>query len=93
MTNEINNGGGGMKYSIGVRVILKDGVLDPQGETIGRALRDLGFGSVARVSTGRVFRLDIDAETEAEARRVAGEAASKLLANPIIERYELEVAR
>ncbi len=89
MANE-NNGGGGMRFSINVRVVLKDGVLDPQGETIGRALKDLGFGSVVKASTGRVFRLEIDAETEAEARRIAGEAATRLLANPVIERYELE---
>jgi phosphoribosylformylglycinamidine synthase len=82
-----------MKFSVSVRVILKDGVLDPQGETIGRALRDLGFDSVARTSTGKIFKLDIDAETEADARRIAGEAASKLLANPVIERYEVEAAK
>jgi phosphoribosylformylglycinamidine synthase len=82
-----------MKFSISVRVILKDGVLDPQGETIGRALNELGFSSVTRASTGKIYKLDIDAETEAEARKVAGEAASKLLANPVIERYEVEVGK
>jgi len=82
-----------MKYSVIVRILLKDGVLDPQGETIGRALQDLEFDSVSKVSTGKLFRLEINAETEADARKVAGDAASRLLANPVIERYEIEVAR
>jgi len=82
-----------MKFSVNVRVLLKDGVLDPQGETIGRALRDLGFDSIMKTSTGKIFKLDIDAEIEAAARNIAAEAASKLLANPVIERFEVEVIR
>lgn len=82
-----------MKFLANVKVSLKNGVLDPQGQTIGRALSDLGFDSVVKVSTGKIFRLEINAESEAEARVVADKAASKLLANPIIEGYEIEVAR
>ena len=82
-----------MKFSASVKVSLKNGVLDPQGLTIGRALSDLGFDSVMKVNTGKIFRLEINAESEAEARVVADKAASKLLANPIIEGYEIEVAR
>lgn len=82
-----------MKFLANVKVSLKNGVLDPQGQTIGRALLDLGFDSIVEVSTGKIFRLEINAESEAEARVVADKAASKLLANPIIEGYEIEVAR
>jgi phosphoribosylformylglycinamidine synthase subunit PurS len=82
-----------MKVTANIRVFLKDGVLDPQGVTIGRALQDLGFGKVLQVSTGKMFKLELDAETEAEAKKIAGDAASKLLANPIIERFEVEVVR
>lgn len=82
-----------MRFIASIRVILKDGVLDPQGETIGRALHDLGFNSIIKTSTGKIFRLEIDAETEVDAKKAASEAASKLLANPVIERYEVEVAR
>lgn len=78
---------------VNIRVLLKDGVLDPQGETIGRALANLGFGSVNSVSTGKLYRLEITAETEADAKIIAGEAASRLLANQVIERYEIEAAR
>lgn len=82
-----------MKFLANVKVSLKNGVLDPQGQTIGRALLDLGFDSIVEVRTGKIFRLEIDAESEAEAKVVADKAASKLLANPIIEGYEIEVAR
>jgi phosphoribosylformylglycinamidine synthase PurS subunit len=80
-----------MKFHAGVTVNLKSGVLDPQGQTIGRALSDLGFRNVVGVRTGKLFRLEIDAETESEARQVAEEAASRLLANPVIESFEIEV--
>jgi phosphoribosylformylglycinamidine synthase subunit PurS len=82
-----------MKFISNIQVILKEGVLDPQGVTIGRALHELGFDSVIKISTGKLFKLEIEAETEADARKIAGEAAAKLLANPIIERYEVEVVR
>ena len=82
-----------MNFAISVRVYLKEGVLDPQGETIGRALTDLGFTSITKTSTGRLFKLEIESDTEAGAKKIAAEAASKLLANPVIERYEIEVGR
>jgi phosphoribosylformylglycinamidine synthase len=82
-----------MKFLANVTVSLKNGVLDPQGQTIGRALSDLGFDSVVKVSTGKIFTLVINAESEAEAKVVADKAASRLLANPVIEGYEIEVAR
>lgn len=82
-----------MKFLANVTVSLKNGVLDPQGQTIGRALSDLGFDSVMKVSTGKIFTLVINAESEAEAKVVADKVASKLLANPVIEGYEIEVAR
>lgn len=82
-----------MRYLASIKVLLKDGVLDPQGETIGRALHDLGFNSIFTTNTGRIFKLEIDAETEAQAKQIASTAASKLLANPVIERYEVEILR
>jgi phosphoribosylformylglycinamidine synthase len=80
-----------MKFQAKVVVSLKEGVLDPQGQTIGNALADLGFDKVLKVRTGKIFTLDIDAETEADAAQVASEAASKLLANPVIEKFDVEV--
>lgn len=82
-----------MRFVADVTVTLKEGVLDPQGQTIGRALADLGFDKIIKVGSGKIFKLEIDAESEAQARDVADRAASKLLANPVIESFDIEVVR
>ena len=74
-----------------VFVTLKPSVFDPQGRTIADALHSLGYGGVQDVRQGKYFELDIDAASAEEARRVATEAADKLLANPVIEGYRIEV--
>jgi len=76
-----------------VRVLVtpKQGVLDPSGRATQRALRELGYDTVADVRAGRVIYLDLATPDADEARRLAGEMCEKLLANPVIESYELEV--
>jgi phosphoribosylformylglycinamidine synthase len=74
-----------------VFVTLKPSVFDPQGTTVGEALHSLGYTTVRDVRQGKYFELEIDATTVEEARRVATEAASKLLANPVIESYRIDV--
>ena len=74
-----------------VFVTLKPSVFDPQGKTVTDALHTLGYGSVRDVRQGKYFELDIDASGRDEARRLASEAADKLLANPVIESYRIEV--
>mgnify|MGYP001562356098 CR=1 FL=1 len=73
-----------------VVVMLKAGVLDAQGSTIGRALTGLGFGAIAAVRVGKVFELSIAAPDAAAARRIAEEASKKLLANPVVESFRIE---
>lgn len=80
-----------MKFQTRITVSLKDGVLDPQGKTIGNALMELGFENILKVNTGKVFTLEIEAETESEAAQAASDAATKLLANPVIEQFKVEV--
>ena len=74
-----------------VFVTLKPSVFDPQGTTVTDALHTLGYASVRDVRQGKYFELDIDAASSEEARRLASEAADKLLANPVIESYRVEV--
>jgi phosphoribosylformylglycinamidine synthase len=74
-----------------VFVTLKPSVFDPQGTTVADALHTLGYGNVKDVRQGKYFELEIDAASPEEARRVAAEAADKLLANPVIESYRIEV--
>ena len=75
-----------------VRVLVtpKPGVLDPQGRAIQRALGDLGYDDVADVRTGKVIELELSTDDPALARSLATEMCEKLLANPVIEQYELE---
>ena len=75
-----------------VTVMLKDGVLDPQGKAIGHALGNLGFTGIGEVRAGKVIELDV-AETDPAAAKQAGEAmARKLLANTVIESFRVDVA-
>jgi len=74
-----------------VFVTLKPSVFDPQGTIVTDALHTLGYAAVHEVRQGKYFELDIDASSEKEAHRLASEAASKLLANPVIESYRVEV--
>lgn len=74
-----------------VTVMLKPGVLDPQGRAIGHALETLGFEGVGDVRAGKIIELDL-AETDAAKAKAAAEAmAAKLLANTVIESYRVEV--
>jgi len=75
-----------------VTVMLKNGVLDPQGEAVRHALGSLGFEGVEGVRQGKVIELDL-AETDAEAARTTvTEMCEKLLANTVIESYAVEIA-
>jgi phosphoribosylformylglycinamidine synthase PurS subunit len=74
-----------------VFVTLKPSVFDPQGSIVTEALHTLGYASVKDVRQGKYFELDIDATTVEAAQRLAAEAADKLLANPVIESYRIEV--
>ena len=74
-----------------VFVTLKPSVFDPQGTIVTDALHTLGYAAVKNVRQGKYFELEIDAGSEEEARRLALEAADKLLANTVIESYRVEV--
>ena len=74
-----------------VFVSLKAAVFDPQGRTIGEALQSMGYGSVADVRQGKYFEVDVDTESADEARSLVSEVSDKLLANPVIESYRVEV--
>ena len=76
-----------------VRVLIsfKDSVLDPQGQTVKNALHTLGYGSVRDVRQGKVFELDVEGSTEEEVRRIIPEISHRVLANPIIEKFEWEI--
>jgi phosphoribosylformylglycinamidine synthase len=73
-----------------VLVRPKGGILDPQGEAVERSLRHLGF-AVGDARVGRVIDLDVDAASTEDARAQVEKMCEQLLANPLIESYEIEV--
>ena len=73
-----------------VLVRPKDGILDPQGQAVETSLRQLGF-TVGGARVGRVVDLDVDAPDAATARAAVERMCEQLLANPLIESYDIEV--
>ena len=74
-----------------VTVMLKQGVLDPQGKAIAHALHTLGFTAVNDVRAGKVIELELAETDPAKAREAAEDMARKLLANTVIESYRVAV--
>lgn len=75
-----------------VTVMLKPGVLDPQGKAIGHALQTLGFEGVGEVRAGKVIELELSERDPAQARAAAEDMARRLLANTVIEGFHVEIA-
>ena len=74
-----------------IDVMLKDEILDPQGQAVERALPSLGFAGVQQVRIGKHIVVDLDDADDLDAKIT--EMADKLLANPVIERFEYRVDR
>ena len=74
-----------------VFVTLKPSVFDPQGKTIADALHSLGYSGVDDVRQGKFFELDVAAASADQAKAIAAEVADKVLANPVIESFRVEV--
>jgi phosphoribosylformylglycinamidine synthase PurS subunit len=74
-----------------VTVMLKDGVLDPQGRAIGHALGNLGFKGVGEVRAGKVIELELAETDRARAMATAEDMARRLLANTVIEGFRVEI--
>lgn len=74
-----------------VTVTLKNGVLDPQGKAIEGALASLGFSGVGSVRQGRVFDLELTTSDKTQAEKDLNEMCEQLLANTVIENYQVEI--
>jgi len=78
-----------MKARVFVR--LKPGILDPQGATVQRALQGLGYQEVRSLTVGKVLELEVAEENPARARTRIAEMCKKLLANPVMEEWSVEI--
>ncbi len=80
-----------MTFRVHVRVMPRAGLLDPQGQAVEHALGALGFREAAAVRVGRAIELDVAAASRDEAEARARQMCDKLLANPVIEDYIVDV--
>jgi phosphoribosylformylglycinamidine synthase subunit PurS len=80
-----------LKMKARVTVTLKSGILDPQGKAIEGALKSLGVNGVASVRQGKVFDIEIEGRDRKQAEAALKQAADKLLANTLIENYQVEL--
>lgn len=78
-------------YQASVTVTLKPEILDVQGRTVMEAVHQLARNEVRAVRCGKFFDLKIEASSAGEAKEIAGDIAHKLLANPVIEQFHIDI--
>ena len=76
-----------------VKIMPKKGVLDPQGKAIEKSLSQLGFPEINRVIQGKLIEIDIESNDEVDAKKIIEDASKKLLANLVIEDYEITILK
>ena len=76
-----------------VYVKLKDGVLDPQGSTIKRALEDMGYQGIKDIRFGKMFEITFQKNVKSKPEELIDEICRKLLTNPVIEKYNFEILK
>jgi phosphoribosylformylglycinamidine synthase PurS subunit len=81
-----------VRFAASIDVMPKDGISDPQGQTIEQALPTLGLKGIGHVRVGKRIELTLDAADEAAARSILDEACHRFLANPVIEQFEVSLA-
>lgn len=74
-----------------VNVTLRKSILDPQGKAAHQALQNLGLKQVEGLRIGKLIEMDIDADSEQRAREIAEEACTQLLANQVMEDFEITI--
>lgn len=79
-------------FAVEAEIMPKTGVNDPQGESVLSGLELLGFKGASKVRVGKVIKFRLDADSEGAARKSATEMCEKLLANPVIEEFELAIS-
>ncbi len=80
-----------MTYNVQIKVMPLKDLLDPQGKAVLGGLSNLGLNTVSDVRVGKHITLQIEADSETQAKQIAEDASRKLLANPVMEFYEIEM--
>jgi phosphoribosylformylglycinamidine synthase len=81
-----------MQFTVQVKVMPLKELLDPQGKAVISGLHNLGIASVSDVRVGKNITLQVEAESKEAAQAIAEEASKKLLANPVMEYYEISIS-
>ncbi|MEC7366062.1 MAG: phosphoribosylformylglycinamidine synthase subunit PurS [Pseudomonadota bacterium] len=76
-----------------VKIMPKKGVLDPQGKAIEKSLNQLGFSQINNVIQGKLIEIEIDSINENDAQKIVDDASKQLLANLVIEDYEITIIK
>jgi phosphoribosylformylglycinamidine synthase len=79
-------------WRVNVRILPRTGLLDPQGQAVEHALRALDFREASNVHVGKAIALEVDAESRDQAEARVREMCDRLLANPVTEDFEIEIA-
>ena len=74
-----------------VTVMLKGGILDPQGEAVKNALNSLGYNQVNSIRQGKIIEINLDETSKEKAKKNIEKMCEKLLANTVVENYEIEI--
>jgi phosphoribosylformylglycinamidine synthase subunit PurS len=79
-------------WRVNVRILPRTGLLDPQGQAVEHALRALEFREASNVHVGKAIALEVDAESRDQAEARVRQMCDRLLANPVTEDFEIEIA-
>jgi phosphoribosylformylglycinamidine synthase PurS subunit len=82
-----------MRFAAQINVMPRAEISDPQGQTVERTLPGIGFSGISEVRVGKRITLTVEAPDEQAARTIVSSASEKILANPVIEDYELELTQ
>jgi phosphoribosylformylglycinamidine synthase len=80
-----------MTYNVQIKVMPLKDLLDPQGKAVLGGLQNLGLSAISDVRVGKHITLQVEADSEVQAKQLAEDASKKLLANPVMEFYEIEM--
>jgi phosphoribosylformylglycinamidine synthase len=78
-------------FTVEVKVGLKKGVVDPEGNNTNKSLQLLGYSEVRSVKSLKVFRLEVEADSKEAARKRVEEMCQRLLSNPVIHTYQIDI--
>jgi phosphoribosylformylglycinamidine synthase subunit PurS len=80
-------------YHAVIKVTLRPSILDPEGKTVERSMHQLGYHHIRYVRMGKLIELDIEVDSEEDARKTVEKICSKLLANPVMENYSFTISQ